>query len=1017
MEASPRRGVRLLGAVDLGVPVPTRAAELVGYLVVHRSDAVPRDRVAAALWPDRAPAQARTNLRRTLHLLRSRWPPAAELAAGDTLVWPETLTADVIAFEEAAAEAARATSPHARCALLERAVAHYGGELLPTCSSEWVAGPRHGLAQLYCEMLEALATALLETDAPSQAMTVAERLVAADPVREEGYRLLMRALARRGEHGRVVETYRRCERALAELGVGPSLVTRSLRAELLLPEAVPAAEPADPGPLVGRTAEWAELVRTWRRVCAGRPAVALIAGQAGIGKTRLARDFARAVSSQAAVAWATAYRTGAATPYLPLDGWLRQLGGSTSGGASEVTAHTHRDGGDGPGMWSLHRRMMFDRAATVLVGAGQPTLLVLDDAQWADPDTLAFLPHLVQWAHGAPLLLLLTVRQEHLPELSGTVADLQRSGVLVEVSLGPLDLSAVAQLARHLVGGLDAATVAALHAHTHGDPLYVCELLRAGWPDIGGIPERLHAVIAARFSELSAAARGVLDTIAVLGTAAEREMLSTLHPDATLDTVLAELWARRLIRIGVDDRVDLAHDEMRTVAYQALDPATRRALHRRIAEAVRRSASPELLAHHLRDADAPLAAVAAYEEAARRALDVFATDSAALLLQAALDQLGRIPPSPDRDERELALRTMLGRCLVSLEGYGSARTADTYQHALSAARRLRRPPPAPILRGLALAAIARAELPRAARLAAQLTARTADHLAAVEGEYVLGVTRFWEGAFPAAARHLTTALSRYDPSATAAHVASFAQDPRVICLVRLAYCRWFQGATQEAVEFCDQALAWAETVGDPTSLGYALHFASWLAQEREDASAVAAWLAAGRPVWEGSHLGFFAPTAAVLEAWLQLHGGDPAGGVGRLVAAVEEYTRSGQWLHRLHSERLLAEGLLAQGQPDHALAVLHTATARRGAQRYLDAELLRLQAVAERQLGHPQAIRTVCRAADVAREQGARSLELRALTTATGWGQPVADRLREVLTAVGPGPDHERARRALAEPR
>ncbi|HET8754508.1 MAG TPA: BTAD domain-containing putative transcriptional regulator, partial [Solirubrobacteraceae bacterium] len=203
-----------LGATPLAPLESARAESLLAYLLLHRDAAQPRARIAGLLWPDSSEAQARTNLRHVLHTLRHALPEAERCleVTARTLRWTGPVELDVAAFEGALALGDG-----------EAAVAVYAGDLLEGSDDAWVRDERERLKGLYLAALEQLATA----GGPG-AVDYAERLVRADPLREQSYRVLMRLHDARGEPIGALRAYHACAATLErDLGVAPSAATRA----------------------------------------------------------------------------------------------------------------------------------------------------------------------------------------------------------------------------------------------------------------------------------------------------------------------------------------------------------------------------------------------------------------------------------------------------------------------------------------------------------------------------------------------------------------------------------------------------------------------------------------------------------------------------------------------------------------------------------------------------------------------------------------------------------------------
>jgi DNA-binding SARP family transcriptional activator len=197
-ELSIRRGAEALPALE-----SARAESLLAYLVLHRDASVPRQHLAFMLWPDSGEAQARTNLRHVLHTLRRALPDADRYidATSRTLRWRPTAPfwLDVAAFDEALERDA-----------LQEAADLYGGELLRGSYDEWVLAERTRLHERYVDVLTRLCAELEERGDDAAAIRQAERLLHADPLREDTYRLLMRLHDARGDRAKALRTYHVC---------------------------------------------------------------------------------------------------------------------------------------------------------------------------------------------------------------------------------------------------------------------------------------------------------------------------------------------------------------------------------------------------------------------------------------------------------------------------------------------------------------------------------------------------------------------------------------------------------------------------------------------------------------------------------------------------------------------------------------------------------------------------------------------------------------------------------------
>jgi len=224
-----------------------RIASLLACLALHLHRPYPREVLAEQLWPGEEWDAIRNRLRQALSSLRHDLEPpdgtrssATDEAATDSVLItnraevsmdPAAVTTDVLEFESALSDAARATDATGRIACLRQAVTLYQGELVPGYYEEWLVAERHRLSEAYRDALGALAEALAESGDLAGAVEVGRRLVAADPLREDAHCALMRFYAGLGRTAGAIRQYRDLERVLREeLGATPSPATQGVLA-------------------------------------------------------------------------------------------------------------------------------------------------------------------------------------------------------------------------------------------------------------------------------------------------------------------------------------------------------------------------------------------------------------------------------------------------------------------------------------------------------------------------------------------------------------------------------------------------------------------------------------------------------------------------------------------------------------------------------------------------------------------------------------------------------------------
>ena len=895
--ASPVLSVTLLGGFELrhGPEVVSvrsaRIRALLAWLALHWDRPQPRVRVAAALWPESSEGQARTNLRNLVHQLRRAFPEIDQYVDfdGAAIAWRagSPMTVDVVEFERALAGAARdsASGAPAAARALEEALGLYGGPLLPDQFEPWLAAERERIRRVHVAGLEALLENLSSSGEHAAMRAVAERILGHDPLNEQAHRARIEALAHLGDRAGASRAFRECETVLdTELGVRPSEATlATYKASIGRVESVDGTSPVvrlghqevgdEDAPLVGRSRELDALRAAHASASTLGLRAVWVRGEAGIGKTRLVQEFSRAIELEGGpVTRAAAYPTLGALAYGPIIAWLRSaaLERPIAAASAEARAELRRLLPElGPSGASVDertltesevRQRLHDAVISVLSHPDAPSVYVLDDLHWGDRETIDLLSSLLARSTSRALVVGTIRTGEAGPDhpLQRLEPRLFATGRLEILELEPLQLEETGDLVRQLLGRhVSSEDVQSLHRETEGNPLFIVETARSGrrWGDASPIEvgrdtlsPRIRAVIEARLGLLSAESRAVTQVAATIGREFTTELLVAVSPldeHATLRG-LEEAWRRRLVREGPEGSWDFSHGKIREVAYRTTSPVRRRKHHERIAQVLERVASgggpaaavtlDQVALHH--DLGGSVAkAVEWYRHAARVAMEVSGLDAVRQLLGRALELVERLPYERARDEQELEMRLSLGSVLVALEGYGRAETVDTYERARVLCERLERTVTPPILRALALAALARGDLDAGARFGDELATaaeRDSDPVARVEGAYVSGIMAFWKGDLAESERRLADSVAWYHEGHHRTHVLLYAQDPAVACRSRLAWTLWHRGRVVEALARRDEALALAERQGDPWGLAYGLWFTLFVAIENGD---------------------------------------------------------------------------------------------------------------------------------------------------------------------------------------
>jgi DNA-binding SARP family transcriptional activator len=613
------------GGAELAPPASRRARAVLAYLALNPG-AHTRAQLAARFWPDVLDESARTSLRAALTELRRALGPAADhvVATRERVALDGAgLAVDARAFEQALTRGDAGA-----------AVAACRAPILDGFDDDWAHEARQAHSRRLADALEQLAAAAHD---PAEAIRLTREQVALDPLAEEPSRRLIERLAQAGDRAAALaEGERFADRLRHTLHIPPSRETRALLDELRRAPAAPVAPPAALArpydtAFVGRRAELQRLNASWAgvRMHRGRR-IALLAGEPGVGKTRLAHHFAKAALADGATVLLGRCSEEPLAPFEPFADTLRQAG----------TADALRpDDADDAGA----RHRLFDGVDAALTALA-PLVLVVDDLHWADRGTLLLARFLVRSSRPGPLLLVGTYRDTELGRrtpLTAALAELEPD----RIGLVGLDEAEVAALARDLLGADELA--ARVHARTGGNAFFAEEVLRGlaetGSPDV---PESVRHAVGIRLSRLSEDANALLAAAAVLGLehdASALEATAGLEPDAA-EAALDEVLRARLLRPAMAGRrFEFSHALVREAVYDELNALRRARLHRRAAEALTALGEDrhlEEIATHLFEAASTADARRAADtlvRAGRRALDRLAYEDAAERFDRALE--------------------------------------------------------------------------------------------------------------------------------------------------------------------------------------------------------------------------------------------------------------------------------------------------------------------------------------------------------------------------------------------
>ncbi|MBD0842912.1 MULTISPECIES: helix-turn-helix transcriptional regulator [unclassified Streptomyces] len=417
-------------------------------------------------------------------------------------------------------------------------------------------------------------------------------------------------------------------------------------------------------PLVGRDDELARLTGVLARARSGEPRAVLVAGDAGVGKTRMLDEVASVAAGDGmTVLCGHCVDLGdVGLPYLPFTEVLGVLAGEPRF-AQVLAAHPVVDRMLGAGTDADGGRLrLFEGMAGLLADLADvaPLLLVLEDLHWADQSSRDLLRFLLSRgvlgrAAGQRLAVLASYRADDLHRrhpLRPLLAELVRLPAVERLELRPLPDADVTRLVRALQERpLPEGTVSRIVERAEGNAFYAEELLAATDTEAGGVPSGLADVLLLRFEQLSATAQQVLRTAAVAGRRVEDDLLREAVglPEEELEAALREAVGRQLLVPGDGGTYSFRHALAREAVYADLLPGERARLHgafaRLLAERPRRAETAAERAHHHRESHEPAAALAASLEAADHAQRVGAPAEELRHLETALDLWSAVEPS------------------------------------------------------------------------------------------------------------------------------------------------------------------------------------------------------------------------------------------------------------------------------------------------------------------------------------------------------------------------------------
>ncbi len=1014
----------------------SRLHSLIGYLILNLNIPQARQQIAFLLWPDTSETNARNNLRQFLHQLRRLLPDFDRFIVIEvnTICWhqDEGQVIDLQRFERAVAEAESAKQrgelSDARYWLKE-ALSTYRGDLLPNCYDDWVIPFRERLKQQFIRANQILVQVLEQQGDYPSALQAAQTLLQLDALDENTYVTLMRLHYLNHNRAAAQRIYQTAVTTLqVELGVEPGEALKKAYERLQRPPEKRYPELGSPSiSLVGRQNEWQILQAACRYSLEGNTYFALIKGEAGIGKSRLAEElFNWAAQQGITCARARSYAAEGRLSLAPVTEWLRcpalrpYLSTLDEAWLTEIARLLPELMSDHPGLARPEpiseygqRQRFFEALARGVLAAPHPILLWIDDLQWCDPETLEWLHFLMRFDPKIALLVIGTARSEESPPGHPLVAmsrQLRSEDKLAQIELPALDAAETGRLAAITSGrAFDVDATTRLYHETEGNPLFVVEMVRAGFGSASRdeaaqlveidqeLPPRVYAVIAGRLAQLSPLARKVAELGALTGREFTLDLI--LHvvreDEASIIQALDELWQKRIFREHGANVFDFTHDKLREVMAAEIPIPQRRLLHRRLAQSIEALNIDQLdpvsaqVASQYEQAGIPEQALPYYQRAAAVSAGVYANEDAIALLKRSLKLLAQLPAGDRRDRSELILLLALTPLYRITRGWTSPDVETVLNRAMmlcekvgDVSQRIQ------ILFGLQSLYVVQSKLEKVKTTFAQankLYTQTYKTHPPPFAAIMYAGTKLHMGELTAARDQFERIVAIRDD----AHVRDLQGSQGLNYLVLgnawNAHGLWVLGHTRQALASGEIAMQFAREYAQPFNQALAITYLAMLLEFCADFDTFSANAVEALQLARDYQAPYYLAWSSILAYFASAQQQPDEKQLSSLQGAIQAFAENGAHLRMPYYLSLLARAWAAAGKPEQGLIAIERGLSEslQHDEHWWDAELHRLRGELRLSQGADAAEveAAFSRAIGIARSQKARSLELRAATS------------------------------------
>ncbi len=772
-------------------------------------------------------------------------------------------------------------------------------------------------------------------------------------------------------------------------------------------------------PLVGRQAELAQLMEFWEKSLQGENPVVLILADAGMGKSRLLHTMKqRLAQTRHAVRELRCFPEFIHSPFYPLIAMLAPLFDFTEDDplelkAAKLTAYleAHYPASAqeavpllaqlfclplpshfaAPG---LSPKTIMERTVALLLtllqalSTQQPVLLIVEDLHWIDPSTLELLTLFIEQNRKGAVLTLLTARAEFDPPWNNALEK--------PLTIKPLVKSEMMELITSIRADIPPATLRLIVERADGVPLFAEEMSKLVDHQVS-LPATLHDLLAARIDNLGEAGR-TAQLAATIGREFNLDLLSKVAPgsSSTLMRAVRALSEAGLILQVNDENWQFKHALIQETAYQSQTRDDRRAAHTGIAQVLISdypdivALQPEIIAQHFNLGGDARQAIEYWLCAAERIALYSACPESLGFLQAGLDALVGLPEGIEKDRLEFTLQLRYGFVMQTNQGYGANTTVQAFYKAIELSKKIGNTPGLfHALLGLNSGISSHPDFNNETGLAIArqlvgIAQQSGDTYLLQQAYYSLGSAAFWMGDFAVSRLHHEQSIALDPPNPQDIKLDYTGMISSVMSQSFLSWILWFQGFPEQAQKISQLSIARARQFATHHTLAFALTYASSLQGRLRNIDATLALAEEGILLAQKMESPLWLLGNMLRQGWcLSMQG--KTEGLVKLRQCIEQL-RIAMGGIIIAFNAVFSEALLHHGQAGEALKIVDESLieCEKKNDHHFEAELNRLKGEALIQLSRSDEAE-ICfeRALRISREQGVKSLELRAAISMT----------------------------------